>query len=625
MRPSRLQNAGYIGVVTLCCILGFVLNGKAIADRTNNYAYDLTDSMATSIWGPTALKAQASVVVAIDEATLRSGGEMQNIRPILAQALTKINAAHPAAVALDVTLASEVNPEQDSLLEAALRATPNLVLPSGLDSQHEWEDPAPRFKTLAVALGHIHPEVNRLDGVSRRLPLEQIANGQRRWALSLEAFRVAHHAEIMDSPDDVAVGSTVIPAPRKEIQSSTSGEKEYDGRPMLIRYLPPGGVPKISVLDIDQHRDEIRDKAVFLGVTALTAANDRLIDPAGDNVPGVEVHAHAYETMLRGDFLRPPSNTLVMVICVGVAVAVGLIFAQLSGFIAYALGFAVLIVAHLIPLLTFHQNIVFPYVTPAAVAWLTFVGAATYQHFVVRRTLGRTESERARYQQAIHWAVHEMRTPLTAIQGSSELMSRYKLSEDKRLELSNMINSESKRLAKTVQTFLDVERLTDGQVELKREPFTAADVVHVCLLRVTPLAERKNIEITLDTEVNGSVVGDRELVEYAIYNLLTNAVKYSPTNTHVRVRSELRNSEFSLSVQDEGIGMDAKELKNIFRKFYRTKRAEASGEVGTGIGLSIVEQIISRHGGRIEVTSVPGKGSCFTMVLAARTGVGISQ
>ena len=63
--------------------------------------------------------------------------------------------------------------------------------------------------------------------------------------------------------------------------------------------------------------------------------------------------------------------------------------------------------------------------------------------------------------------------------------------------------------------------------------------------------------------------------------------------------------------------MDAQELKNIFKKFYRTKRAEASGEVGTGIGLSIVEQIVSHHNGRMEVTSEPGKGSCFTMILTA--------
>ena len=70
-----------------------------------------------------------------------------------------------------------------------------------------------------------------------------------------------------------------------------------------------------------------------------------------------------------------------------------------------------------------------------------------------------------------------------------------------------------------------------------------------------------------------------------------------------------------ISVQDQGIGMDRKEVRKIFQKFYRTKRAEQSGETGTGIGLSIVEQIVLQHGGKIEVASAPGKGSCFTLIL----------
>ena len=123
--------------------------------------------------------------------------------------------------------------------------------------------------------------------------------------------------------------------------------------------------------------------------------------------------------------------------------------------------------------------------------------------------------------------------------------------------------------------------------------------------------------MTLDAPLDATVTGDRELMEYALYNLLTNAVKYSPAQTHVHVRGERHGNEIRVAVQDEGIGMDSKELKNIFKKFYRTKKAEASGEVGTGIGLSIVEQIVTHHGGQIEVTSTPGKGSCFTIVLTA--------
>jgi signal transduction histidine kinase len=117
--------------------------------------------------------------------------------------------------------------------------------------------------------------------------------------------------------------------------------------------------------------------------------------------------------------------------------------------------------------------------------------------------------------------------------------------------------------------------------------------------------------------MDASLVGDRELMEYALYNLLTNAIKYSPKETEVRVFAKQRGSELRLSVSDQGMGMSAEEVRKIFTKFYRTKGAEISGEVGTGIGLSIVEQIVTHHGGRMEVASEPGKGSCFTMVLKA--------
>ena len=162
---------------------------------------------------------------------------------------------------------------------------------------------------------------------------------------------------------------------------------------------------------------------------------------------------------------------------------------------------------------------------------------------MVRRQLRKSESEKSRYQQAIHWAAHEMRTPLTAIQGSSELMTRYALPDAKRSELSEMINSESKRLARIISTFLDVERLAEGQMELKQEPLAVAELVETCMRRATPLAERKHIGMFLDSAVEGTLLGDRELLEYALYNLLTNAVKYSPPDTEIHVYSELRGGE----------------------------------------------------------------------------------
>ena len=606
-----MRKLAYVCLLAGCFVIGTLAGW--LGSRIDNYAYDTLTRMTPLPEAPS-----QSIVVAIDEETLESQGGMRRIRPILTEALSQLAAVHPKTVALDVILSDKGDDLEDARLEAALHDTRNLILPCELVGDR-WEDPLPRFASASVALGHVHPEQDRADGVSREISLEETARGAggaanssaannnhvRRWALSLEAFRIFRGEPIVESPGDLQIGSVTIPAAR-------SGR----GRAMLVRYLPRG-VPAISALKIRENAALLQGKAVFLGITALSAARDRLVNPYGQNVPGVAVHAHAFETMARGRFLETPSNLAPLGVSLLYAAAAGVAFALLSGWMSYAAAIALLVFAHALPVILFRQGIVFPYFGPVAVAWLSCAGAASFQFFFVRRELKRSESEKSRYQQAIHWAAHEMRTPLTAIQGSSEILSRYSVPAEKSKQLSEMINSESKRLARLIQTFLDVERLAEGEMEMKREPFALASIVDTCVARVRPLAERKRIAITLETPVEGTLVGDRELMEYAFYNLLTNAVKYSPPGTHVAVEAEARGADLRISVRDEGIGMDAKELKNIFKKFYRTKKAEASGEAGTGIGLSIVEQIVAHHGGRMEVSSEPGKGSCFTMVVAA--------
>ena len=594
---SPRRTAVYIAVLAACWVIGLAVWLTPVS-RLDNAVYDWMIRLQ-----PPAHRTPESIVVAIDEPTLSQGGGMRNIRPILADVLRKIAAAQPLAVASDVILADPED-EVDAGLQAALEATPNLILPCDLAGE-KWEDPLPRFKPLAKALGHVHVDVDRADGVSRQIPLEQTAGGQRRWALALEAFRIARgQSPILESPDDLQIGNLVIPASRRA-----------PGRPLLIRYLPPGAVPTVSALDIDSRPGLLRGKTVFVGVTAV-GAHDRPVTPYGGETPGVEVHAQAFETLARGRFLTPASGLMVLGISALFTLAAGLVFQWGAGWQAYTLAVALVVLSAAAPVIGFRADLAFPLTAPVAVTWLSLAAGASFRHFFVRRQLQRTESEKSRYQQAIHWAAHEMRTPLTAIQGSSEIMSRYSLPEEKRRQLTQMINSESKRLARMIQTFLDVERLADGQMELKREPFAMAAIVETCMQRVAPLAGPKRIAVFADTPVEGALTGDRELMEYAVYNLLTNAVKYSPAGTEIHLRADLREGELRLAVRDQGIGMDAKELRNIFKKFYRTQRAEASGEAGTGIGLSLVEQIVAHHGGRMEVSSEPGRGSCFTMILA---------
>src|SRR5207245_3715032 len=110
----------------------------------------------------------------------------------------------------------------------------------------------------------------------------------------------------------------------------------------------------------------------------------------------------------------------------------------------------------------------------------------------------KSEAERDRYQHAMHFVTHEMRTPLTAIQGSSELMSRYALTDEKRQQVALLIHSESKRLGRMIEMFLNVERLSAGEMELKQDSFSVREVMTGCVGRASPLSERKRISTPMD-------------------------------------------------------------------------------------------------------------------------------
>ena len=606
---KRRQALGYVGLLAGCLVLSLWAGWTSLGAQIDNDIYDFLFRIEQPWRGE-----PVSVIAGIDEQSLRKGG-MGGLRRILAEGLMKMAEAPPAVVAIDIVLAdTHENPEVDALLEEAFSKTRNLVLATYL-SRHGWDNPLPRFARWAKAAGHVHSDPDPLDNVVRRIPLEKAAHRERHFALALEAFRFAHGVSIVESPRDLQVGDRHIAADRDE------------ARPMLVRYRPLGAIPEVTFHELRTNpaaAERLRGKVVFIGLTAQSAAQDRHMTPYsyGETMNGVEINANAYETLVDGRFFEHASNIAVVLFCVALCAAAGVLFARWTGWPAYGPAAAIVAATHLAPWIAFRQSVVFPYAAPLLTAWLSTTGAAIFHHFVVRRQLSKSRAERDQYQRAIHFVAHEMRSPLTAIQGSSEMMGRYKLPEEKRNEMARMINAESKRLARMIQTFLDVERLSAGQMDLKKEPVPAAEVVATCIERVAPLAEKKQIAVVIEPVPGSLIIGDRELLEYAIYNLLTNAVKYSPARTQVTVTAAAESGELRLSIRDQGIGMDDKELKSIFRKFYRTKKAEQSGEVGTGIGLSIVEQIVAHHGGRMEVSSSPGKGSCFTMVIPASHQVG---
>jgi signal transduction histidine kinase len=609
--------AAYASLLAASLAAGVAIS-KYFGAEVDNYVYDfMLRRYQPKPWRP------QSAILAIDEHTLQATpGGMRGIRPPLAEALRLVSAAGPKTVAIDLTLADKsLDPKIDDGLADAMRTTPNLVLATDLLND-AWEEPLPEFAKYAAALGHVHAAPDDNDEITRGVTLEKTFQYKKKWALSLEAFRLFLGAqEPVQSPEDLRVGNAVIPVPETRIQTLT-GMEAGDGYFMRVRFVPANmdpipTIPMEALLKDHSLARAFTGKAVFIGVTAVTEVKDRLMTPVGSHrTTGIEINAEAFETMAHGLFITDVSGFWVGLFSLGLTVAMGLCFRYLPGWWAYGGGAAMVALACVAPYPFFVQQRVFSFATPAAVAWLSFLAAAGYYHLVVRRDWHTEQAARARYQQAMHFVTHEMRTPLSAIQGSSELISRYSLTEEKRKRIAELINSESKRLARMVEIFLNVERLSAGQMELKSETIPIKEMVELCLHRVQPLAERKRIAVVLEPMLDDmQVTGDRELMEYACYNLLTNAVKYSPQRTEVTVSAWKESGHVRIAVKDQGIGMDHKEVKRIFQKFYRTKKAEESGEAGTGIGLSIVQQIVEQHGGKIDVVSHPGAGSCFTLLL----------
>ncbi len=621
MEPRRWKGAAaYLGLLGAAYVVA-VAGSWRFGGPLDNAAYDyMFRRDPPNAWKP------ESVLLAIDEATLRSiPGGMRAIRKPLAEALTLIAGASPRAVAVDVTLADS-DPAADDQLARALCSFPNrLVLNSELiEGGRQWEDPIPAFQACAARLGHVHSQPDDADSRTRAVPLVKRAARTQRFALALEAFSLARRSPIEESSSDLSlrVGSTVIPMP--DARFGRLRAEDLENRPMRVRFMDPEAelIPRISLqklLEDPTLAGQFAGKTVFVGVTA-SSASDRWLTPASRNVPvtGVVIHAEAFETIAQRLFLTDVAPAWVALVSLLLVSAAGAAFHFLAGWRAYAAGAAVLVAGQIVPYVFFTQGRVFPFSAAVSAAWLGAVAAATYYHLVVRRKWLAEQAARTRYQYAVHFVTHEMRTPLSAIQGSSELMTRFPLTEEKRKQIALLINSESKRLARMVEIFLNVERLSAGQMELKREPIAVHQMVDACIERTRPLADRKHIEIRLEPiPENLLLTGDRELMEYACYNLLTNAVKYSPQRTAVHVSGLKHGAQIRIAVKDQGMGMDQKEVRQIFQKFYRTRKAEQSGEAGTGIGLSIVQQIVEQHGGEIEVASQPNVGSCFTLVLPA--------
>jgi PAS domain S-box-containing protein len=217
---------------------------------------------------------------------------------------------------------------------------------------------------------------------------------------------------------------------------------------------------------------------------------------------------------------------------------------------------------------------------------------------------------------------HELRTPLTSIKAYTEtILSTPDMPAETRGEFLGIIDEESDRLASLIESLLEISKLESGAVELHRELFDIAAVIKHVKSTLQPLADKKNIKLTL--RVNDGLPpydGDKGKMESVITNLANNAIKFTPEGGGVEVTAEGNAGELKVSVRDTGMGIPKESLTKIFGRFYRVYRPGTHIQ-GTGLGLAIVKEIVMMHGGRIEVESEVDKGTTFTVFLPLETAV----
>ena len=212
---------------------------------------------------------------------------------------------------------------------------------------------------------------------------------------------------------------------------------------------------------------------------------------------------------------------------------------------------------------------------------------------------------------------HEFRTPLATLRQLTENLSDGRVGDEGRRQAYYEAQARAtSRLSRLVERLLDFGRMEAGALRYRPEPLDLGKLVRSVVDEFEHVVADTGhrIEVTIDPKVP-PVRADGEALAQAVWNLLDNAIKYSPGRPAVWIEVADEDGQAAVRVRDEGPGILPEERKDLFREFTRGAAARAGGVKGTGIGLAMVNHIVRAHRGRIRVDSAPGQGSTFTILL----------
>lgn len=254
----------------------------------------------------------------------------------------------------------------------------------------------------------------------------------------------------------------------------------------------------------------------------------------------------------------------------------------------------------------------------AMTAWVASNHWDTYEQQLLLAERN-AELDRAR-EEFIATTSHEVRTPVASILGYVELLEGSRLEPEQVAKFLTTIRRNAERLKDLSEDLLvlshwETEQRRRASGEATRGTVELGEVLHRVAETLAPLATQQGIALEVEASEPLSVTGSVEQLERAVLNLASNAVKYTPAGGHVTCTARRRGDEAVIEVRDTGIGIAEEELQGLFGRFFRASSARARSIAGAGLGLSIAHEIVTAHGGRIEVSSRLDHGTTFVVRL----------
>ena len=210
---------------------------------------------------------------------------------------------------------------------------------------------------------------------------------------------------------------------------------------------------------------------------------------------------------------------------------------------------------------------------------------------------------------------HELKTPMTSIGGFIDGMLDGTIPEEERRKYLTLVSEEVKRLSRLVTGMLNLSKIEDGELQLNLKPFDVNELLFTTVLRFEQIVASKGLElIGLDTLEPVTITGDRDMLTQVFYNLIDNAVKFTPPGERLEFDARADRDTYVFALRNTGVGVSSEELARIFERFYKTDKSRSYDVKGAGLGLYLARTIVKMHGGTISAES---DGESYTTFFVA--------